>query len=94
MLVGGVNRNQIGISPVETIKEILTLQQNLVLGKSEKLLSTGNSDEINRAMKAKSLIQKSQDTVLVSNDATVLYPSVYRILAETLVEARRLVGGL
>ena len=94
MLVGGVNRNQIGISPVETIKEILTLQQNLVLGKSEKLLSTGNSDEIHRAMKAKSLIQKSQDTVLVSNDATVLYPSVYRILAETLVEARRLVGGL
>jgi len=94
MLVGGVNRSEIGINPAETIKEILTLQQNLVLEKSENLLSTGSADEKNRAMKARSLIQKSQDTVLVSNDEKVLYPSVYRILAETLVEARRLVGGL
>jgi alpha-amylase/alpha-mannosidase (GH57 family) len=95
MLVGSVNRAEIGTSPVETIQEILTRQQDLVLEKAEAILTTGNCEEKIRAMRAEILVQKSKDvSSLSSNGEKVLYPSDYRIRAEMLVEARRLVGGV
>jgi len=95
MLIGGVNRDEIETDPVGILKEILTLQQTLVLEKAEALLATGKSDEKIRAIRARTLIQKSRDvSSLRVNDGKVLYPSDYRIRAEMLVEARRLVGGV
>jgi alpha-amylase/alpha-mannosidase (GH57 family) len=95
ILVGGINRDEIGIDPVETLKEVLALQQNLVLEKAETLLATGEPDEKIRAMRAKTLIRGSQDvSSLYDHGGKVLAPSDYRIRAEMLVEARRLVGGV
>jgi alpha-amylase/alpha-mannosidase (GH57 family) len=95
MLVGGVNRDEMETNPIETLKAVLALQQNLVLEKAEALLATGNSDEKVRAMRAKTLIQKSQDVSSLSiSGGKVLYPSDYLIRADMLVEARRLVGGV
>ena len=95
MLVGGINRDEIGIDPVETLKEVLALQQHLVLEKAEALLATGGPDEKVRAMRARTLIRSSQDvSSLYAHGGKVLAPSDYRIRAEMLVEARRLVGGV
>jgi hypothetical protein len=95
MLVGGVNRDEIGALPVETLKAVLALQQDLVLEKAEILLASGNSDEKMRAIRARTLVQKSQDvSSLDLGSGKVLYPSDYRIRAEMLIEARRLVGGV
>ncbi len=93
MLVGGVPRDQLTISPSGTIKEILGPQQRLILAKAEMLLATGNADEKARAARALTLIQRSQDIDSLQSH-TVLYPSEYNLRAEALVEARRLVGGI
>jgi alpha-amylase/alpha-mannosidase (GH57 family) len=95
LLVGGVNRDEIGISPVETIQEILAWQQDLVLQKAEAILATGIGEQRVRAMQARNLVRKSSDvSPLRIHAGKVLYPSDYRIRAEMLVEARRLVGGV
>lgn len=95
MLVGGVKRDLLKTNPVKTLKEILTMQQKLVLDKVETLLTSGNGEEKAKAARAKILVQKSQDVSSVRNSGVkILYPSEYRIRAEALVEARRLVGGV
>lgn len=95
MLVGGVNRDELITDPVETLNEILSLQQNLVLEKAETILATGDPHEVIRARQARTLIRRSKDnSSLCANAGKVLYPSDYRIRAEMLVEARRLVGGV
>jgi alpha-amylase/alpha-mannosidase (GH57 family) len=93
MLVGGVPRDQLKTNPIETIKEILGPQQQLVLAKAESWLATGNADQKASAARAKVLIQRSQAVDSLQSH-TVLYPSEYTLRAEALVEARRLVGGV
>jgi hypothetical protein len=95
MLVGGVKRDKLETDPVKTLKEILTRQQWLILDKAETLLASGRAEEKAAAARAKILIQKSQDVSSVHDSgAKILYPSEYRIRAEALVEARRLVSGI
>ena len=93
MLVGGVPRDQLKTNPVETLKEILGPQQQLILKKAEEWLATGSAVEQAKAARARMLIQRSQDIDALGS-LTILYPSDYSLRAEALVEARRLVGGV
>ena len=93
MLVGGVSRDQLKTNPVETLKEILGPQQQLILKKAEEWLATGSAVEQAKAARARILIQRSQDVDSLGS-LTLLYPSDYSLRAEALVEARRLVGGV
>ena len=93
MLVGGVPRDQLKINPVETIKEILGPQQQLILTKAEAWLASGSAIEKARAARARMLVQRSQ-AVEPLHLLTVLYPSEYSLRAEALIEARYLVGGV
>ncbi len=95
MLVGGVKRDRLKTDPARTLKEILSLQQQLVLDKAEKLLTSRNGEQKARAARAQVLVRKSQDVSSVRGSGVrILYPSEYRIRAEALAEARRLVGGV
>jgi hypothetical protein len=94
MLVGGVKRDRLRTNPVKTLRDILTMQQKLVLDKAETLLSSGNGEEKAKAGRAKILVRKSQEGSSVRDGAKIQYPSEYRIRAEALVEALRLVGGV
>jgi hypothetical protein len=93
MLVGAVPRDQLKINPAETVKEILGPQQQLILAKAETCLATGSAIEKARAARARMLVQRSQ-AVDSLHSLTVLYPSEYSLRVETLIEARRLVGGV
>ena len=94
-MVGGVDRNKLSSSPLDTVKEILTIQQNLILDKANMLISNGTDEEKKNATQAKTLIERSRnlDSVALSSDK-ILYPSEYTIRANMLIEARRLVGGV
>jgi alpha-amylase/alpha-mannosidase (GH57 family) len=95
LLVGGVDRSKLSANPVETMKEILSIQQNLVAEKAETLLRSGTQEEKTAARLAQALITTSRDlTSLRQTGSQILYSEEYRIRAELLVEARRLVGGV
>ncbi len=95
LIVGGVDRNRLDIDPVSTLKEILMIQQDLVLGKVEKLMASGSTSEKENAVKAKGMIEKSKDySSITAAGVKILYPAEYTIRAEALAEARRLVGGI
>ena len=95
MLVGGVDRSKLTTSPIETMNEILSIQQNLILDKANTLIESGNAEEKENAQHAIKLIEYSRnlDSVKASSDK-LLYPAEYTIRANALVEARRLVGGV
>jgi hypothetical protein len=93
-LLGGVDRSQIHTDPRETMKEIFTMQQDLVLEKAAKLLKTGNASQKKKAAFAKELIRRSRDMSSVPPGTKVLYPSEYEVRADALIEARKLVGGI
>ena len=95
MIVGGVDRSKLTTDPVVTLKEILTIQQDLVLTKAEELITAGSQQEKADAAKAKSMVLKSRNyDSIVKSGAKVLYASEYTIRAEALAHARRLVGGV
>lgn len=96
MLVGGVDRSRLTTSATETMLKILTIQQDLVLVKAETLLKNGTADEKKNAKAAKELIMASRDLDSVKKcaDDVLLYPAEYTVRAESLIEARRLVGGV
>jgi alpha-amylase/alpha-mannosidase (GH57 family) len=94
LLLGGVDRNQIDADPVETMKAIFTMQQDLVLAKAEELLKTGTGEEKRKSAFAKELIVRSRDTTSVPPGTKVLYPSEYEVRADALIVARQLVGGI
>ncbi len=95
MLVGGVDRSRLSTSSIETMLKILTIQQDLVLDKAEKLMKEGSDEEKAKAKTAKNLILASRDLDSVKAASEVLlYPAEYTIRAEALIEARRLVGGV
>lgn len=95
MLVGGVDRSKLSVNATDTILEILTIQQNLILDKANKLLLSLNEEEKTNARQAINLIEKSRDLSSIEKcDKNLLYPSEYKVRADALVEARRLVGGV
>lgn len=95
LLVGGVDRNKLTSSPLDTMKAILTIQQDLILDKAELLLKEGTEEEKKNAANAKTLINKSRNLDSIKNASDkILYPAEYTIRANMLIEARRLVGGV
>jgi len=95
LLVGGVDRSKLGTNPIDTIKEILTIQQDRVIAKANEILENGNEKEKADARLAKELVEKSRDLgSIINSGVNILYSDEYRIRAELLVEARRLVGGV
>jgi alpha-amylase/alpha-mannosidase (GH57 family) len=95
MLVGGIDRRQLSIDPINILHEILTPQQNLVLKKAEDILQTNRTHDRTKAEQAIALIQQSR-AMLSRFDRRIklLYPSDYEIHANALVRARNLVGGI
>ena len=95
LLVGGVDRDKLETSPLETMTTILSIQQNLILEKANTLIASGTKEEKENAVHAKTLIEKSKDlTSVKASSEKILYPSEYEIRANLLIEARRLVGGV
>ncbi len=95
LIVGGVDRSRLETDPVVTLKEILTIQQDLVLEKAERLIKEAGSQQAQAAKKAKAMILSSRDYSSMNlSGFKVLYPSEYTIRANALNEARRLVGGI
>ncbi len=94
-IVGGVDRSKLTTCPIETMNEILTLQQDLILKKAEQLLTSGTDEEKTKAAKAKGLIEHSRNIESIKQASDkILYPADYTIRADAMVEARRLVGGV
>ncbi len=93
LMVGGVDRSKLNTSAQETIEEILSIQQNLIIEKADELLQTGSADQQKQAALAKILIEKSRSTDSLKGQK-ILYPCEYTIRADWLVQARQLVGGV
>ena len=94
LLVGGVDRSKLKTNPVTTLKEILSLQQALILKKAEFLQKKGTAAQKKAAKVAATLIVRSQDVSSINPKAKVLLPSEYTVRAEMMVAARQLVGGV
>src|ERR1017187_4878677 len=93
-LLGGVDRSKIDANPRQTMQEIFTMQQDLVLEKADKLLQAGSPKKRKDAAFAKELIRCSRDVSSVPPGTKVLYPSEYEVRADALILARQLVGGI
>jgi hypothetical protein len=95
LMVGGVDRDQLCTDPVATLKAILTIQQDLVVAKAEGLLASASETDQENGRRALQLIAASRDDQsLRDTGMRVLFPAEYTIRAESLIEARRLVGGV
>ena len=94
LLLGGVDRTAIDADPLRTMREIFTMQQDLVLEKADELLKSGSAQQKAEAKLAQELIKRSRDTSSVPPGTKVLYPSEYESRANMLIAARQLVGGV
>jgi hypothetical protein len=94
-VVGGIDRRRLTVDPLQTLQTILGIQQNMVLEKAKKMLSSKKANEVSRAKEAIALIESSMNVdELKNNRPSVLYPMEYKTRADALVKARRLVGGV
>lgn len=93
-LLGGVDRSKIDADPRQTMKEIFTMQQDLVLDKAARLVRKGTAAQKKKAALARELILRSRDMSSVPRGTKVLYPSEYEVRADALIQARQLVGGI
>lgn len=95
LLVGGVDRSKLDTDPAETLNKVLSIQQRLVLEKAEKMIKSNNTIDKKNGQKAKEIIIKSTDiSTLKKSNKKILYSAEYKIRADVLVEARRLVNGI
>lgn len=95
LIVGGVDRCQLATDPVATLKEILTIQQDLVADKAEVLMASNDPIERDHGRRAKQMIDTSRCVDgLKASQVKVLFPAEYAIRAQSLIEARHLVGGI
>jgi hypothetical protein len=94
ILLGGVDHSKIDADPIATMRDIFTMQQDMVLAKAESLVKDGSEQEKRDAAFARELIWRSRDTSSVPPGTKVLYPSEYQVRAEALILARQLVGGV
>ncbi len=94
LLVGGVDRGRLRTDAVATLKSILGLQQALITKKAAALLKTGTAAQKRSALLARTLIATSRNLDSARDSGVVLQPSEYRVRADAMVAARRLVGGV
>lgn len=95
MLVGGIDRRQLTSDASQILQEILTPQQNLIIKKAEDILKINHDRGRVQAQQAIALIRQSRKMVSeADSENKLLYPSVYEIHANALVQARKLVGGI
>lgn len=95
MLLGGVDRDQLKTDPIDSLTEILSLQQDLIEKKAMTLIKSGDKISRQDAKLALYLIERSRDmSTLQKKQLKVLYPTEYTIRAESLIQARRLVAGI
>ena len=89
-----MDRTKLKADPVVTLKEILGLQENLILKKAQRLIASGNKAEQVAGVRAKTLIQTARNLASIKAVKKILYPSDYQVRADAMVEARRAVGGV
>ena len=95
LIVGGIDRSRLSTDPAATVTEILSIQQDLVAAKARTLIDADDPELTGNARRALQMIETSRDIAdLESSGAKVLFPAEYTVRAESLVEARRLVGGI
>ncbi|MCK5001305.1 MAG: hypothetical protein KAS23_17295, partial [Anaerohalosphaera sp.] len=49
-IVGGIDRSRLYTDPVQTLKEILTIQQDLVLAKADKLIASADAEAVKNGL--------------------------------------------
>ncbi len=95
LLVGGVDKSKLNTNPVKTLKDTLSIQQEMILKKAENLIKSPDNAVKQKAILAKALIIKSMDfSAIEKSDSKTLSASEYKIRADALIEARKLVGGV
>ena len=95
LIVGGIDRSRLPTDPVATLKEILSIQQDLVVAKAQTLIASDDTAQRQETRRALQMIETSRDVrSLEVSGAKVLFPAEYTVRAESLIEARRLVGGI
>ena len=95
LIIGGIDRGKLDTNPVDTLKKILGIQQQMILDKAEELVKSENREIQAAGRKAKEIILPSGNySSLEKSSQKVLYPAEYKIRADSLIEARRLVGGI
>jgi len=95
LIVGGVDREQLPTDPVATLKEILTIQQDLVTTKANSMIASGVPGDRENGRRALQMIDSSRDIrSLADSGVRILFPAEYAIRVQLLVEARRLIGGI
>ena len=92
LLVDGVDRGRLSVDPAATVREILGPQQGLVAEKAQAQISSADAGEAESGRLAMALIEESRRTEGLQG--TALYPADYKVRADALAEARRLVGGV
>lgn len=93
-LLGGVDRSRLKTDPAGSMREILTMQQDLVLEKAASLSDSGDIKTREDAQFARELILRSRDLGNLPAGSKVLYPSDYEVRANAMIRARQLVGGV
>jgi hypothetical protein len=95
LLIGGVDRQRLPTDPVATIREILDPQQQLVATKAQALAASEDGLKASNGRLASALIEQSRDVSSIEASGTrILYADEYRVRADALADARRLVGGV
>jgi len=95
LIVGGVDRCQLDTDPVTTLKAILGPQQDLVAAKAQSMSASDDAEEREKGRRALQMIDASRDVRrLEASGVKILYPAEYTVRAQSLIEARRLVGGV
>ncbi|VGO15343.1 Alpha-amylase 1 [Pontiella desulfatans] len=93
-LLGGVDKASLATDPVQTMKDIFTMQQDLVLQKAASLADGGTDGEQKSAALAQELIARARNYGSVDRTLKILFPAEYATRAGLLMEARQLVGGV
>lgn len=92
-LVGGVDLDNLAGDAAETLSEIIDMQSNLILDKIQALKAGGTDEEKNNAVLAEKLLAVALEKKSLVGRKT-LGSGEYTVRANSMIEARRLVGGI
>ncbi len=93
LMVGGVDLSTLPTDAAAALREVLSLQADLIRRKAMEQRSSGSEEEKSAALLALELLNAATETASLSGH-TILSASDYTVRAEALIEARRLVGGI
>lgn len=93
-LVGGVDHDLLETDAAKTLHEILSIQQSLILEKAEEMILSEDGQQTESARQAKLLIETSQSASRSLSRKKAILPDEYTRITESLIQARRLVGGI